>query len=639
MSNNPPGSPIKGASMSEFLKNIFTKPEGKTLEFKRDSASPTLLMKTIVAFANTAGGRLVIGIGDDRQIVGLKAPLDEEERLRSMIADGITPHLVPNIELITIQETTLLVVEVFVSALRPHWLKSEGHEQGVYVRIGKSNHQADSALIAELGRSAEGISFDEMPMAELSKDDLDLVAVQKFFAGEWKLDEQALVTIKLLTSYQRRLVPTKGAILLFGKERTLHFPDAWVQCGRFNGTDKGVILDHIDIYDHLPKAVESIMQFFYKHTRRDAAIPVTILREAVINAVMHADYSQRGAPIRIAFFDDRIEIDNPGTLLAGMTLGSMQRGSSRIRNHVIARVFRELNLIERWGSGISSIFNEAEALGLPKPQIMEISKRIRVIVHFATPIPSFITQAQDKEHYTKEQAQEGGEAGVTRRAQEQQKAQGDLEVQDGVQEQAQVKGGVDAQIIGLCLTAPLSSAEIATALGHKQLSGNLRKALPRLRDAGLIEYTIPQSHNSRLQKYRITEKGKAFHLSESISAYAIKAQELTNIDSHQKAQLSGTAGEQVELLFEAQDTSDVKAQVYSRILAACSLVPLSSAEVAAALGHKQLSGNLRKALPYLRSAGLLQYTIPEKPNSRLQRYRLTAKGRALFTAEHGSDKR
>ena len=570
--------------MSEFLKNIIMKPDGKTLEFKRDCASPTLLMKTLVAFANTAGGRLVIGVGDDRQIVGLKAPLDEEERLRSMITDSITPHLVPNIELITIQETTLLVVEVFVSALRPHWLKAEGHEQGIYVRIGNSNHQADIALIAELGRSAEGISFDEMPMAELSKDDLDLVAVQKFFAGDWKLDEQALVTIKLLTSYQRRLVPTKGAVLLFGKERMLHFPDAWVQCGRFTGTDKAIIFDHIDIYDHLPKAAESIMQFLFKHTKQDATILVTILREAVINALMHADYSQRGAPIRIAFFDDRIEIENPGILLPGMTLETMKQGSSRIRNHVIARVFRELNLTKRWGSGIGAIFNEAEAIGLPEPQITEINKRIRVTVHLAAPIPSLTTQAQDKTLYTQEQEQDDKQARNAKRAQDLQGAQEIVKEQDGIENKAQVKGGVDLQIIELCLTTPLSSAEIAAALGHKQLSGNLRKALPRLRDAGLIEYTIPQSHNSRLQKYRLTEKGKAFHLAESISVYAMQAQESEQAREYQKAQLSDSAGGQVEILFGAQDAVTLKAQVCSRILAACSVVPLFGQDPSAAGG-------------------------------------------------------
>jgi ATP-dependent DNA helicase RecG len=607
--------------MSEFLKNIISKPGGKTLEFKRDSASPTLLMKTLVAFANTAGGRLVIGVGDDRQIVGLKAPLDEEERLRSLIADSIAPHLIPNIELITINDTTILIVEVFVSALRPHCFKAEGHEQGVYVRIGTSNQQADSALIAEIGRSAEGISFDEMPMPELSKDDLDLVAVQKFFAGEWRVDDQALVTIKLLTSYQRRLVPTKGAILLFGKERALHFSDAWVQCGRFTGTDKAVIFDHIDIHDHLPLAVERIMQFLNKHAGPGATLPVNMLREAVVNALMHADYSQRGAPIRIAFLDDRIEIENPGTLLAGMTLETMKQGSSRIRNHVIARVFRELNISRGWGSGISSIFYDAQALGFPVPQIMEIGIRIRVTIYLAAPLSVFQQKAQEAS--TEEQVKGTIEAQENKQVEVENEAQADA--LNEVQERVRVKGQVDAHILAVCLLAPLSSAEIANALGHKQLSGNLRKALPRLREAGFVEYTIPESPNSRLQKYRLTEKGKSAHSANTIPEYIVKAQVNEEMESPHRAQ--------VELLFEAQDNNQLKAQVYSRILEICSVVPRSSAEIADALGHKQLSGNLRKVLPQLRNSGLLQYTIQEKPNSRLQRYRLTAKGRALLHAE------
>lgn len=612
--------------MSDFLNTIITKPEGKTLEFRRDCASPTLLMKTLVAFANTAGGRLVIGVGEDRQIVGMKAPLDEEERLRSLITDGIAPHLVPNIELITIHDTTLLVVEVFVSALRPHWLKAEGHEQGVYVRIGRSNYQADTALVAELGRSAEGISFDEMPIPELSKDDLDLVAIQKFFAGDWKLDEQALVTIKLLTSYQRRLVPTKGAILLFGKERILHFSDAWVQCGRFTGTDKAVIFDHTDIYDHLPGAVESIMQFFYRHIKKERPIPLTILHEAVINALMHADYSQRGAPIRIAFFDDRIEIENPGTLLPGMTIESMRQGSSRIRNHVIARIFRELNLTERWGSGIRAIFNEATDSGLPEPQIIEIGMRVRMVIYFASPGQSTTTKAQDEQSHTlpKAQAQLPAEAQgeLTRKAQDEWGSDRVI--------RAQVRGHVDHDIIALCSETPLSSAEIAIALGHKQLSGNLRKALPRLREAGLLEYTIPGSHNSRMQKYRLTAKGEAVHAASSIPDNSTKVQVEEQVDISEKTQGHNSIRAQGMLFCEAQDNSPIEAQVRIRILAACSVQTLSSAEIAAALGHKQLSGNLRKALPDLREAGLLQYTIPEKPNSRLQKYRLTDKGRALL---------
>ncbi len=96
-----------------FLQ-ILNHPESKTLEFKRDLSSPSPILKTLVAFANTAGVRLVIGISDDKQRLGVENPLDEEERLSSLIADSISPRLVPNIELVTVEDKTLLVVEVFL---------------------------------------------------------------------------------------------------------------------------------------------------------------------------------------------------------------------------------------------------------------------------------------------------------------------------------------------------------------------------------------------------------------------------------------------------------------------------------------------------------------------------------------------
>lgn len=87
---------------------------------------------------------------------------------------------------------------------------------------------------------------------------------------------------------------------------------------------------------------------FSELRRRDVwSIPLTILREAVINAVVHTDYSQRGAPIRIAFFDNRIEIENPGILLPGMTVEDMRQGVSKIRNHVIARVIFHIKKLKR----------------------------------------------------------------------------------------------------------------------------------------------------------------------------------------------------------------------------------------------------------------------------------------------------
>jgi ATP-dependent DNA helicase RecG len=150
--------------MTHSFTQMITMPEGKTLEFKRDLSSPKNMLKTLVAFANTAGGRLLIGVEDrTREVLGVENPLDEEERLCNLISDNIEPRMVPNVELIALKDKTLLGVEVYPSGSRPHWLKNEGASEGVYVRLGSTNRKADRELIAELKRSAEGIAFDEMP--------------------------------------------------------------------------------------------------------------------------------------------------------------------------------------------------------------------------------------------------------------------------------------------------------------------------------------------------------------------------------------------------------------------------------------------------------------------------------------------
>src|SRR5262249_12684991 len=150
---------------------------------------------------------------------------------------------------------------------------------------------------------------------------------------------------------------------LFGKVRDRYFPDAWIQAGRFAGTNKSYIVDHAELRFHLPQAVEAAIGFVQKHSLHAAEIgavrrrehwnlPPTAVREAIINAVAHADYAQRGAPIRVSIFDDRLEVENPGLLPFGLTVDDLQRGISKLRNRVIGRVFHELGLIEQWGSGI-----------------------------------------------------------------------------------------------------------------------------------------------------------------------------------------------------------------------------------------------------------------------------------------------
>jgi len=244
---------------------------------------------------------------------------------------------------------------------------------------------------AELRRSVLSRSFDEEPMPEINPEALDFRVASGLLTDLKKWHENTPENLLLVTRHQGRLVPTVGGILLFGTVREQYFPDAWIQCGRFGGADKARIIDQRDIRNHLPIALNDAFEFVKKHALQSAefgelrrknnwSVPLEAVREALTNAIVHADYSQTGAPIRVAIFDDRIEIDSPGLLVAGMTIGDIRAGVSKLRNRVIGRVFKELDLIEQWGSGFQRMTAACREMGLPEPVLEEQAFHFRVTI-------------------------------------------------------------------------------------------------------------------------------------------------------------------------------------------------------------------------------------------------------------------
>ncbi|HEY1341827.1 MAG TPA: ATP-binding protein, partial [Bryobacteraceae bacterium] len=206
-----------------------------------------------------------------------------------------------------------------------------------------------------------------------------------------KITQQSFRALRVTTDHQGRQVPTVGGLLLFGVDRFDRFPDAWIQAGRFAGTDRSRLIDSAEIRSLLPRAAEEAVAFVQKHLMREAVIgsvrrqerwsaPPVAVREAVMNAIVHADYSQRGAPIRVAVFEDRIEIENPGLLPFGLTIEDIQRGVSKLRNRVIGRVFHELRLIEQWGSGIQRMTAACLEAGLETPKLEELGTHFRATI-------------------------------------------------------------------------------------------------------------------------------------------------------------------------------------------------------------------------------------------------------------------
>ena len=183
-------------------------------------------------------------------------------------------------------------------------------------------------------------------------------------------------------------------MLLFGDNRLQFFPDAIIRCVRFDGISRTHSIDHRDIDKHLPMAIDEVLDFIAKNTSTATKIgpkkrlrmpqyPDVAIREVVINAIVHSDYSIKGSSIIIAIFDDRIEITNPGCLAYGLSLEDALAGSSRARNRVIARIFHHLGFVEQWGSGLQKIMESCVESGLNMPRFEEMGSQFRVTIYSA----------------------------------------------------------------------------------------------------------------------------------------------------------------------------------------------------------------------------------------------------------------
>lgn len=372
------------------IEDIIKQSEGKTLEFKENINSKDKILSTIIAFSNTSGGTILIGITDKtRHIVGVPSPHQVADAIANIVYDSVEPRILPNIEVIPYRNTHLVKIEVYPSSLRPHFKRGKSKQDSTYIRIGSTTRLADQDLLKTVERSVVTKSFDEDPCYAESYANLDVLFIAQLLKAQEPLQSQHLLTLGLAIKDNDELIATNGGVLLFSPKRLQYFSDAWIQLGVFEGLDKTTILNTQKITSYLTEAPEEVLNFIkqnlqiklkIKDIRHEEIweIPKVALREAVINAIVHTDYSLRGAPIRVSIFKDRIEIENTALLLWGLTFEDLRSGVSKLRNPVIARIFSELKLIEQWGSGIKRMIQACEDAGLPPPLFEEIGPRIRV---------------------------------------------------------------------------------------------------------------------------------------------------------------------------------------------------------------------------------------------------------------------
>ena len=389
------------------LLELLKREEGKTLEFKEElsSRSHDSLARTICAFANTAGGDIVFGIEDKtKYIKGVSSILVVEETIVNIIDTYILPKIIPDIEVLPFEEKLIVVVRIYPnSPLRPYYLIAKGLKNGTYIRIGSSNRVADPKNIEELQRVGKSLSFEEEPLVELDEKVIDFNAMAQCFSSIRKLKYDDLFSFKLLTKVHGRVVPTKAGVILFGKNRVEYFPKAQIKAVRFSGIIRDPnhkVVDQKTINAYPVIAVQEAVDFVQKHSNYESEVtqnssaerwniqrverwnvPMTAIREAITNSVVHSDYSQNFSEVHLFIYQDRIEIQSPGLLLFGLTIEDIAKGISKLRNPIMGNIFNKLGLIEQYGSGINEIIRECQKYGLKKPKFEEIDTQFRVTIY------------------------------------------------------------------------------------------------------------------------------------------------------------------------------------------------------------------------------------------------------------------
>jgi len=370
-------------------------PESRKLEFKREiPARLTELMKTIAAFANGAGGELIIGISDkDRTIDGVSDPLMLEERIANAVHDSIEPMISPYISILHIQEKQLLIVRILPGSNKPYFIKSKGLEKGVFIRIGSTNRMASLEICEELRRQSLGIAFETEMDITKSADDLDAESIAGFFhhIGQDSPMHESMSKWSLLKKNNGDYFPTVAGLVLFGKSDIPDYDFAGIRITRFMGNTMSNISETreycVPILPKMEDVCRDTAYFLRKESYLEGIrrlertiIPFFAVREVIINAVVHRDYGIRGSGIKINIFDNRMEVISPGILYGNLDIADLGTGLSECRNRIIVRIFRKSGMMEELGTGIIRIYDLFAQNSLLPPQFFEQGQFFKAIL-------------------------------------------------------------------------------------------------------------------------------------------------------------------------------------------------------------------------------------------------------------------
>lgn len=474
----------------DIIKQLTAEKENEKVEFKETTGQLERGMETLCAFLNGEGGTVLFGVTDKGKIIGQ----DLSDKTKREIAEAINrlePTAAVQISYVPLQDSEKKVITFHVEDARLN--RPFCYKGRAYMRVESVTTTMPQSRYNELLIQREEIrhGWETYPNTDLKLTDLDETEIRKTVRLGVECGRLPETTGSDISTILEKLevlengVLKNAAAVLFAKKKLAHYPQNLLRLARFKGTDKTVFIDNQRVHGNLFQLLDAAMSFIFKHLSLSGTtntlereehleIPYKAIREAVINALCHRSYRDAGGSVAIAIYDDRVEIENPGSFPSGWDMKRIKsEHGSKPRNPLIADTLYIRKVLESWGRGINLMIEECQKSGLPEPEYQIAVDEVKLIFrHKVT----------------------GQEAGQ-------------VTGQVTGQEAGQVTGQVMLLVSALGNDV-LSLKEIMERLSLKGRDNFLTTYLNPALKEGLIEQTHPENPKHRNQKYRLTETGK-----------------------------------------------------------------------------------------------------------------------------------
>lgn len=398
------------------LQSLLANGENSGVEWKRDDLTPEKLAKELAALLNLEGGHVLLGVEDDGTVSGLQRDPAEVER---WVMDAARTHLRP--PAIPYWETFRWAPDKVVGIIglsadapdKPYKVK-RGAAWVTQIRVGTTSRDASDDEEARLYQSSGRIQYDRRPVLGATFADFDARRLHDYFrrvrqqecpahddVASW---QQLLVNTELMAQERDRSVPSIGGMLLFGLRPNRYLPQSGISATAFQGTEKDYDAKEravlrgplVSLFGHDGSLVESgvieqALEFVRRNTRMTAwtdahgrrqekwDYPPDAVREAIVNAVAHRDYTIHVTDVELSLYADRLEVVSPGRLPNTVTVAKMRAGYRASRNELVKEVLRDYRYVEANGLGVPrKIVAGMRAHNGTDPDLVEDDERFSV---------------------------------------------------------------------------------------------------------------------------------------------------------------------------------------------------------------------------------------------------------------------